>query len=173
MNVTACDVPAGSALKADLKGPVDFSDAWRAPLRREGLAMPEIFFAILSHRPVWMSWALILRNVAARAIGLEAPTFREIMQPEQRGAYKIGDKIGPWPIFHLSENELVAGRNNAHMDFRMSLLREGKGAERRVTLSTACLVHNGFGRCYLSAVIPFHRFGVRKLMSRAVAAQRI
>jgi Protein of unknown function (DUF2867) len=35
------------------------------------------------------------------------------------------------------------------------------------------MLHNAFGRLYLAAVIPFHKFGVRNLMARAVDAQRL
>jgi hypothetical protein len=34
-------------------------------------------------------------------------------------------------------------------------------------------VHNLFGKIYLFFVVPFHRRGVRLLMSRAVAAKRL
>ncbi len=178
MSVIECDVPAASALAGEeagvaLAGRLDFSDAYRAPLRRDDLTMTDIYFAILAGGPAWMRWLLVARNIVAKLAGLEAPTFREIMRPERKARYEVGEKIGPWPIFHLGPNELVAGRNNRHMDFRMSLLRQGEETDRSVTMSTVCLVHNAFGRYYLAAVIPFHRFGVRKLMTRAVAAKRI
>jgi len=38
---------------------------------------------------------------------------------------------------------------------------------------TICTVHNAFGKIYLFFIIPFHRHGVRSLMSRAVAAKRL
>ncbi|MBI3513989.1 MAG: DUF2867 domain-containing protein [Proteobacteria bacterium] len=42
-----------------------------------------------------------------------------------------------------------------------------------VVVSTLCQVHNAFGRCYLAAVIPFHKFGVRTLLTRAIKAGRL
>jgi hypothetical protein len=35
------------------------------------------------------------------------------------------------------------------------------------------MVHNRFGRYYLSSITPFHKFGLRKLMASALAAQRL
>ena len=35
-----------------------------------------------------------------------------------------------------------------------------------LVVSTLCMVHNALGRLYLAAVIPFHKFGLRKLMAR-------
>ena len=59
------------------------------------------------------------------------------------------------------------------MDFRLSIMKVRDDNEPSVVVSTLCLVHNTFGRLYLAAVIPFHKFGLRKLLARAVAAQRL
>jgi Protein of unknown function (DUF2867) len=40
-------------------------------------------------------------------------------------------------------------------------------------VSTVCMVHNKSGRLYLSSIIPFHKFGVRRLMANALAAGRL
>ncbi|MEA2742426.1 MAG: hypothetical protein QOG25_797, partial [Acetobacteraceae bacterium] len=39
--------------------------------------------------------------------------------------------------------------------------------------STICTVHNLSGKLYLFFIVPFHRHGIRKLMSNALAARRI
>ena len=104
--------------------------------------------------------------------GLEAPTAAEIMKPRMREAYSVGDKIGPWPIFFIGGDEIVAGRNNKHMDFRLSVLK-ANGDAASVVVSTICTVHNLFGKIYLFVIVPFHRSGVRSLMRNAVVAKRL
>jgi hypothetical protein len=89
------------------------------PLARRGLTIVEIFFALFGHTPRWMKALLITRNAIARRFGLEAPTVAEILKPTVRASYSVGDKIGPWPIFFIGDNEIVAGRNNKHLDFRL------------------------------------------------------
>jgi hypothetical protein len=173
MSVVECDVPSQSALGADLIEHADFRDAYRAPLRRSELSVVEIFFGIFAHRPGWMDLMLIARNKAAALAGLEVPTTSEIMNMEKRDRYFVGEKIGPWPIFFLGPDELVAGRDNKHMDFRLSIMKVHDGTRPGVIVSTLCVVHNKFGQCYLSSVIPFHKFGLRRLMSGALAAQRL
>src|SRR5258708_35716228 len=121
MSVVECDVPHHSALGKDLIERADFRDAYRAPLNRSDLSVVEIFFAIFTRRPVWMNLMLIARNKAAALAGLETPTTSEIMTLEKRAHYAVGEKIGPWPIFFLDADELVAGRDNKHMDFRLSI----------------------------------------------------
>ena len=173
MHVIECDVPPASALSREMIDNASFHDSYRAPLARPELGIVDIFFALFGHTPLWMKSLLIVRNAAARLVGLEAPTVAEIMRPTVRKVYGVGDKIGPWPIFFIGGNEIVAGRNNKHMDFRLSVLKAADGDTASVVVSTICTVHNVFGRIYLFFIVPFHRSGVRSLMSNAVAAKRL
>jgi hypothetical protein len=173
MHVIECEVPSSSALSRDLVRSAYFHDSYRVPLARPGLTIVEIFFALFGHTPLWMKALLITRNAIARRFGLEAPTSAEILHPAVRAGYGVGDKIGPWPIYFIGEDEIVAGRNNKHLDFRLSVLRM-KGADAEsVVVSTICSVHNYFGKIYLFFIVPFHRTGVKSLMSNAVTAKRL
>src|SRR5215472_7687806 len=99
-------------------------------------------FAIFAHHPLWMKLLLIVRNKVAALAGLEAPTTSEILHIETKDRYVVGEKIGVWPIFSISENEVVAGRNNKHMDFRLSVLKVRNDHGTSVVVSTICTVHN-------------------------------
>jgi len=173
MQVIECEMPSGSVLAQDLIRTAYFHDSYRTPLARPGLSIVEIFFALFGHTPLWMKALLITRNAVAKRFGLEAPTVAEILNPTVRATYSVGDKIGPWPIFHIGDNEIVAGRNNKHLDFRLSVLRVTDDGDESVVVSTICSVHNAFGKIYLFFIAPFHRTGVRSLMSNAVAAKRL
>jgi hypothetical protein len=173
MHVIECDVPSRSVLDRDLIANSHFHDSYRTPLTRPELGIVDIFFAFFGHEPLWMKLTLVARNAVARLAGLEAPTVAEIMTPEVKTYYSVGEKIGPWPIFFLGDNEIVAGRNNKHMDFRVSVLKAVDGDAPSVVVSTVCTVHNLFGKIYLFFIVPFHRKGVQLLMSKAVMAKRV
>lgn len=173
MSVVECDVPSASALDREWIRASDFRDSYRVPLSRRGLSVGEIFFAVFGHKPFPMKAMLILRNALARLAGLEAPTVDEIMNPQMKTGYQVGDKIGPWPVFFAGENEIIAGRDNKHMDFRLSILKEMEAGAPGVVVSTVCSVNNLFGKVYLFLIVPFHRFGVQALLSRAVRAGRL
>jgi hypothetical protein len=173
MQVAECDIPFSSTLSGDPVRNAYFHDSWRAPLARPDLGIVEIFFALFGHTPLWMKVLLIVRNAAARVCGLDAPSVGEIMTPTVRSAYDVGEKIGPRPIFFMTDDEIVAGRNNKHLDFRVSVLKARDGDNASVTVSTVCTVHNVYGKIYLFFIVSFHRTGVRSLMSNAVAAKRL
>lgn len=169
----ACDIPIASGLEQSRVDAAYFCDAYRAPLSFARSSPVDCFFAIFGHRPGWMDFALNVRNRAASLAGLEAATSKELRNVERKHEYAVGDKIGVWPIFALTDTELIAGRNNSHLDFRLSVLKEGFGEASTVVVSTVCNVHNTFGKIYLCCVIPFHKWGLQLLIRRAVLAGRL
>ena len=173
MDVIACAVPPDSALGPDAIADAWFRDAYRAPLTRPELGIVEIYAAVFGHMPLYAKLLLIARNAGARLAGLTTPLLSSILHPDIGGDYAVGDQIGPWPVFAIDANEIVAGRDNPHLDFRVSVLRRDSAEGPTVTVSTICQVHNLAGKIYLLFVIPFHRFGVRMLVRNAVAAGRL
>jgi hypothetical protein len=149
MNVVECDVPSGSMLSRELIERAYFRDSYRVPLSRTELGIVDIFFGIFAHHPLWMKLLLIVRNKVASLTGLNAPTASEILHVETKDRYVVGEKIGIWPIFWLGEDEVIAGRNNKHMDFRLSALKVSDGDRTSVIVSTICTVHNLSGKLYL------------------------
>ena len=173
MLVEECNFPAGSLLDGQTVAAAYFRDSYRASLLKEHMNMVDIFFALFGHLPSWVKVALLTRNRFAAALGLEVPNASDIQNPTQKVHYQVGDLIGPWPIFFLSEHELIAGRDNTHLDFRLSLLRERRNGTSSVVVSTVCDVHNLYGKIYLFFIVPFHKWGVKQMISAAIRSGRL
>ena len=109
MMVVACDFPADSALDRRMVDAAYFRDSYRAPLRRAQRDMVGIFFDLFGHHPSWIKALLVTRNRIAATFGLAVPKAADILHPTRKASYRIGDTIGPWPVFHLTDHELVAG----------------------------------------------------------------
>lgn len=166
-------MPLVSALQPRLVAAAYFCDSYRAPLTAPPAGVVEIFFSIFGHHPGWIKYVLVLRNRLAKWCGLSVATDAEIMTPVRRLSYAAGDTIGPWPIFSVTDNELIAGRDNGHLDFRLSVLRELGGTSPSVVVSTICIVHNWSGKVYLFFIVPFHRWGIKYIITRALRAGRL
>jgi hypothetical protein len=173
MYVSECDIPTNSALDRTLVDNADYHDSYSVRLSHLDLDVVDIFYRIFAHLPFPAKALLIIRNKLASLIGLEAPTASEVLHVQIKNRDTVGDKIGVWPIFFLGENELVAGRDNKHMDFRLSVLKVSDGGAINVVVTTVCTVRNRFGKYYLRTVVPFHRRGLQRLLSNAVAANRL
>lgn len=173
MTVVECDVPPASMLGPRLVEAAHFRDSYDVPLSHPNTSPVDIFFGIFGHHPIWMKILLIIRNIIASLCGLHVPTVSDNLNPVGGNSYAVGDKIGPWPIFMLTEVELVAGRDNKHLDFRLSVLRETNGEMARVVVSMVCTAHNAFGKIYLFFIVPFHKRDLKRIMLNAVRAGRL
>lgn len=173
MSVVVCDIPVASMLERHMIDAAYFRDSYRAPLRRKRASIIDIFCGIFAHHPMWMKIPLIVRNRIVPLFGLDAPPASAILNFEIKSSYRVGDKIGVWPILSLTENELVAGRDNKHLDFRLSILKVIDGETASVVVSTICVVNNTFGKVYLFFVVPFHKWGLQRIISNAVIAGRL
>ncbi len=171
--VSVCDLPQASVLDRRWVDMADFRDSYRVTLRDPRADVVDLFDAIFAHHPMWMKLLLIARNRLMWRLGFAAPTTAQILQPNCQGHYVVGDTIGVWPIFALTPTELVAGRDNGHLDFRLSVLKSQDVAGASVVISTICNAHNRFGRVYLGVIVPFHKWGVKHLMRQAVRAGRM
>ncbi len=165
-------IPSASALEPLMIETAWFCESYHAPLNQPGQSVTDLFEAVLGHHPRWIKAALILRNRVAGRAGLAVAPDDAIRSFERKPCYAVGDTIGPWPIYHLSETELIAGRDNSHLDFRFSILKLGSPVPS-AAFSTVCSAHNIFGKIYLFLIIPFHRWGMRHLIRRAIAAGRL
>jgi Protein of unknown function (DUF2867) len=173
MRPEICAVPKGSAIGQEVVDAAFFCDAYRAVLTKPKASVLDIYFSVFGHHPAWMKWALIMRNRLAAAAGLATAADVDILHPRRRLHYQVGDLIGPWPIFGLTETELIVGRDNRHLDFRLSVLIEPANGWQTAVISTVCTTHNLFGQFYLSIVTPFHTWGMKLLISRAFASGRL
>jgi Protein of unknown function (DUF2867) len=173
MKLVECEIPYASALDREFIESAYFTNCYRVSLDRKGISVVDIFFAIFAHHPIWLKGILMVRNRIASLCGLDAADASEMLHFEKRNKYHVGDKIGVWPIFVLTDTELIAGRDNKHLDFRLELLKLTENKSESVTVSTVCKVHNVFGKIYLTVIIPFHKWGIRRLISHAILSGRL
>ncbi len=172
MQPIARDLPPDSLLAPRL-GEAFYAEAYEAPLRRPDLEMHQIYIAILGHLPWWARALIIARNGVVSLFGLHAEPAANVWRPPIKDSYRPGDKIVRFQLYAINDTEVVAGRDDKHLDFRVSVMKIAENGQRKVVLSTLVFAHNAFGRTYLRLVLPFHKFGIRRLLAQAVELGRI
>ncbi len=145
MNVNKVELPASSRLN-DFINADDFLDCYAV----ESSLSPRDAAEIALSFPWWVRCLMTLRNILVKPFGLttEADDARE--------------KLGIFPLDSETENELIAGFNDKHLEFRLSVLSH----EGRIHLATWVKTHNLGGRLYLAAVMPFHIVIIRSALNR-------
>jgi hypothetical protein len=163
--VTETTVPDDSALQPWLAG-ADFCDAYEAPLITATLSPTEIFLRASSTTPRWVEELMAIRNRIVRLFGLkDVGAMKTAARPAD--AYQVGDRLGIFSIFSKTENELLLGIDDSHLDVRVSLLKSKRDGVPYYVLSTVVHVHNLLGRVYMAPVGRIHPFVVRSMMARA------
>lgn len=153
IKVKPSPLPRESALWPRV-GPQDFLDCFTVRAN----TTPRIAAEIITDFPTWAQGLLHIRRILVTPFGLshEGP--------------QAADKVGPFPVESETDEELIAGFNDKHLDFRVSVTAK----EGRVSLATWVHVHNAGGRLYLTAILPFHVLIARDALRRvAEATQKI
>lgn len=103
-----------------------------------------------------------LRDALVRPFGLK--TSPKGSRPALR--LVPGERIGIFQVYARSEQELLLGQDDRHLDFRLCLRVVGDGT---ATLATLVRFHNFVGRAYFFLVRPFHARIVKGMLRRATA----
>lgn len=144
--VTACPLPAHSLLHQRIDAD-DFIDCYAA----EGSTTPRKAAEAVVEFPAWAKALVILRGIVTRPFGLS-----------QSGP-EAEDKLGLFPVEIETDDEIIAGFDDKHLNFRVSVLRHNG----QMMLATWVRPHNIGGRLYLSLIMPFHILIARNGIARA------
>jgi len=146
--VFATALPSESALNTRVS-PIDFLDCYAISSSLSTRRAAET----ITNFPYWARGLLFIRKVLTAPFGLSSD------------GPPADDKIGPFPVETETRNELVAGFDDKHLDFRVSVMSQ----DGRVFLATWVHPHNIGGRFYLACILPFHVLIVRNALKRVAA----
>merc|ERR1712046_407292 len=110
----------------------------------------DISKAFFSSGPKWVGRLFILRNKIVSIFGLKTSgniTDRE----KQLENFKCepGEQLGLFKVFTTTENEVILGEDDKHLNFRVSLILNPKGKKtenKDLIVSTTVEFNNWFGR---------------------------
>ena len=148
-SVQKIDLPAQSALHQQ-RTQGDFLDCYSVASDVD----PRRAAEIITDFPGWAKFLLIIRGVITGPFGLSA------------GGPEAEDKLGPFPVQSETPTEVIAGFDDKHLNFLVSVLSDNG----RVSLATWVSPHNIGGRIYLAAIMPFHIAIARNALARVARA---
>ncbi len=109
---------------------------------------------IITDFPGLAQFLLVIRRIITAPFGLD------------NDGPNVSDKIGIFPVESETETELIAGFDDKHLNFRVSVLQH----DGRVSLATWVAPHNIGGRIYLGVIMPFHIAIARNALARVAKA---
>ncbi|MEV0413166.1 DUF2867 domain-containing protein [Streptomyces sp. NPDC050448] len=151
------------AARASL-GSYDHVDAVAADVPA-GTSAVEFARSVLTGSPRWVDRLMSLRDKAVAPLGLQV---QERGRPQDT-RIEPGVKKGPFRVLEVTEDEVLCGDNDKHLDFRASFAvrskADGSGSEGVIT--TVVRFNRRYGRLYFKAIEPFHHLIVASLLSHA------
>ncbi|MGK5063479.1 DUF2867 domain-containing protein [Janthinobacterium sp. LB3P112] len=162
--VRAVALPPGASI-APLYAGSNLADAYAVGLPSAGVRqmdMQALARVVLCSQPRWAQWLLAVRDTMVTPFGIKTA--------KQLAAMPDG-RIGIFRIFAISDDEIIVGEDDSHLDFRLSVLRNRDAGQEQfgsITFSTVVHCHNWIGRTYILLIRPFHKLIVRRTLARAV-----
>jgi hypothetical protein len=167
ISVIKVNIPLDSQL---LKGgkTYEYSDSYQTIYtdKSNTISSTDIAKAFFSSAPKWSEKLFDLRNKIVSVFGLKTPD-KHINREEQLKNFtcQVGSSLGLFNIYAKTENEVILGEDDKHLNFRISLLKEDNQLEnKKLTITTVVEFNNWFGKLYFLPVKPFHKLIVPKML---------
>ncbi|OFJ47547.1 hypothetical protein BA896_016815 [Janthinobacterium lividum] len=164
--VRAVALPPGASI-APLYSGSNLADAYAVDLsnaRARVLDMESLARQLLGSQPGWAQSLMVLRDAIVARFGIKTARQMEATP---------GKRIGIFRIYAVSDDEIIVGEDDSHLDFRLSLLRNRHAGQQQfgsVTVTSVVHCHNRVGRAYIMLIRPFHKLIVQRSLARAVNA---
>lgn len=142
-----------------------FSNSFSDPHNKYGIT--EIMKLFITCGPRWAGSLMSLRDKIVKPFGLKTS---EDTPPQQSENYEPGSQHGIFKIFDKTDNEIILGENDKHLNFKASLLLKPDTAPnyKRISITTAVKFNNLLGKIYFLPVRPFHKLIVKGFLKNII-----
>jgi hypothetical protein len=159
MKIIKTTIPKESDYQNFIKE-IDYSDTFKMLVKNQNISIENIYIDMFSSMPKWINKLMNIRNKLVSIVGLKIDS----LEPKKVTSLKVGEKVGMFTIYAISKNEVIAGEDDKHLDFRVSVLR----VDEDVMVSTFVKYNNLFGKVYMSLILPFHKVIVKAMMKNYI-----
>lgn len=170
MKIRKIEFPEKSVLSQEKKD-FDYIDSFKGEIRNECINSSEMGKAFFTSGPQWGKKMFAFRNNVVKLFGLKTGAENGKIQDHQDFTCEVGDQVGLFKVFGKTNNEIILGEDDKHLDFRISLLydnAENENKKNSLTISTTVKFHNWLGVFYFLPVRPFHKLIVPSMLKRMI-----
>lgn len=144
-----------------LLGKIDFADTYATTNHVDG--MEEITRSVFDQTPRWVDQLFAVRNRIAGLLGLETTV------PDDRDErFAVGGYVRTFEILAMSDREITLGADESHLNFR-ALISDDQSDAYNIKVTTLVEYNNLLGRLYMTAIKPFHKQVVKRMVGNAFA----
>lgn len=160
VKIQKTNLPQNSILRTD--NTFKFIDGYTSNFRDSNntIDIQKIGQFFFSTGPKWIHTLFAFRNTIVKWFGLKtAGNLTNRQQQLENFKGEPDERIGLFKVFHKTENELILGEDDKHLDFRVSLFLDKniETNQKQLTISTLVKFNNIFGKLYFIPVKPLHK----------------
>lgn len=150
-----------NAVPPDIPSPylpdANWADAFEIRTNRDHGTMRALAARTVGTMPRWARVLLKMRNIIVTPFGLK-----------HDGIAETRDCVDIFPILHETEDQIVLGLDDRHLDFRIVVDRYARDTGYGVRATTLVKRHNFLGRAYIAIITPFHQLIVKSVLKNAL-----
>jgi len=172
MNIIRTKIPKNSLLYPNLNS-YNYIDSYEGIVNDKNnvVNIMDVGKAFFKPNSKWVDGLLILRNTIVSIFGLKTTkSINNTNQPDNL-KFEPGEQAGLFRVFDRTNDEIILGEDDKHLDFRLSLLLaeyKNDPTKKVITITTVVKFNNWFGRLYFFPVKPFHKLIVPKGLKKSL-----
>nr|WP_321409913.1 DUF2867 domain-containing protein [uncultured Carboxylicivirga sp.] len=138
---------------------IDFADTFSTTNHTNNLK--EITNLVFNTTPQWIKALFTIRNKMVEIIGIKTKIPEDYNED-----FKVGGYVKFFKIYSISENKVVLGADDSHLNFR-AIIKNDHTEKYNIKVTTLVEYNNSTGRMYMKIIKPFHRQVVKRLVANA------
>lgn len=138
---------------------IDFMDTFSTTNHSNTLM--EITHLVFNTSPKWVNGLFAIRNKIVQFFGLKTS-----VPEDYNSKFEIGGYIKFFKIYDITNNEVILGANDSHLNFRAIVYNTNSTLDN-IKVTTLVEFNNTKGRMYMNIIKPFHQLVVRKMVKQA------
>lgn len=148
----------------------NYVDSYQGVLNddKNDLGTKDLGKSFFSSGPKWIGRLFTFRNKIVSLVGLKTSgKINDRQKLLDNFNCEPGEQLGLFKVFDRTENEVILGEDDKHLNFRVSLFvepQQNNSSKKDLTISTTVEFNNWFGRLYFLPVRPFHKLIVPTML---------
>jgi len=157
------NIPERSIISAELGDSIDYMDSFAVEIENiDRDSVDYLATLMFTSMPNWINRLMRLRNLIVKPFGINTEKG-SIQRFDKSISYSTGDKLAIFLVYNRTDEELIMGDDDKHLNYRVSVFADE--SDHSVYLTTVVHFCNGWGRFYFSIVRPFHTMIVKACLA--------
>jgi hypothetical protein len=119
--------------------------------------------------PAWVDALMSLRDKIVSLVGFKTSQKERHDKQPRIVQLTVGEKMGFFTVYGRTDNEVILGEDDKHLNFRISILRDtlpNDSTKKSVAITTLVTYNNWMGPLYFFFVKPLHRLIVPAMLKK-------